>query len=233
VEILIDGYYRATEAEVYIASFCGQHKDAQHIQDNGLLSQWRAYGTGGGFAIVFDARKLWELLKEEAERFQADAVHLSDCVYSDDEDILKREFAKDIRTLSESARDFARRRLCRELNQDDQKTLYRRSLWPFVHCCSRYKHRGFKEENEVRLVVAPASLRAVKDGTISITRKSRYKNGECIPYISLFDSTGIEPAMERVIVGPHREKDARAAALRVMLGTREIEVTCSDIPFVG
>ncbi|MBN1509518.1 MAG: DUF2971 domain-containing protein [Sedimentisphaerales bacterium] len=197
------------------------------------MSQWRGYGVGGGFALVFDTQKLWDLLKMEAERFGTDAMHLSTCVYSDDEHVLQREFSKDIAALSENAKRFARLALSRKVNQHDQAALYKSSLWPFVSCCTRYKHRAFKEENEVRLVIQPAPQRAIKDAIRSMARQFRYKNGECIPYVSLFDSTGVASAIERIIVGPHKEKIARAAALRVMLGDQPIEVTCSDIPFVG
>jgi hypothetical protein len=169
----------------------------------------------------------------EAERFPYDVMHLSTCVYNDDADVLQQEFSKNIATLSENAKRFVRLALSRKVNQHDQTELHKNSLWPFVFCCSRYKHHSFKEENEVRLVIRPAPLEAIKDGIKSITRQFRYKNGECIPYVSLFDSTGIASAVEKIIVGPHKEKMARAAALRVMLGTTQIEVTCSDIPFVG
>ena len=64
-------------------------------------------------------------------------------------------------------------------------------------------------------------------------RKFRNKNGQLTPYIELFSSPDIELPIERIIVGPHKEKEARAAALRVMLRNTKIEITCSDIPFAG
>ncbi len=39
--------------------------------------------------------------------------------------------------------------------------------------------------------------------------------------------------IERIIVGPHKEKESRAAALRVFLRNTNIEISVSDIPFVG
>lgn len=233
VRALINEYYRVTDEEAYIASFCGEHKEAPYIQSNGLLSQWRAYGIGGGFALVFDTRRLWDLLVMEAEKFPHDAMHLSSCVYSDDEDVLQQEFCKEIGELSESTNRFVHRVLSREVSEQDRLAVLKESLWPFLFCCTRYKHRGFKEENEVRLVIGPAPQRAAKDGIRSISRQFRYKNGECVPYVSLFDSTNVVSAIDRIIVGPHKEKTARAAALRVMLGDQPIEITCSDIPFVG
>ena len=54
-----------------------------------------------------------------------------------------------------------------------------------------------------------------------------------MPYIEFFNSPDIELPIEKIIVGPHKEKEARSAALRVMLRNTNIEITCSDIPFVG
>lgn len=44
-EVVVNSQYKATGDEIYILSFCGQHKNP-HINNNGLLSQWRGYGTG-------------------------------------------------------------------------------------------------------------------------------------------------------------------------------------------
>ena len=60
-EGLIDSQYRALGSEIYILSFCGE-PEKQSIANNGLLSQWRGYGTGGGAALVFDTEKLEEIL---------------------------------------------------------------------------------------------------------------------------------------------------------------------------
>lgn len=233
VNALVSDYYRVTEQEIYIASFCGEHKESPYVNDNGLLSQWRAYGVGGGFALVFDTQKLSTQIKAEKKRFPHDDIQPWICVYSDDEDAPPKALSKHIDTLANNAKRFAHIALTREANDEDLMKLRIESLQPFLHCCSRYKHRGFKEENEVRLVVAPIPPEAVRDGFTSIPRQLRERNGERIPYVSLFDGMGIEHTIEKIIVGPHPQKQARAAALRVMLGARPIEVTCSDIPLAG
>jgi len=233
-EVVVDAQYRATGDEIYILSFCGQHKNP-HINNNGLLSQWRGYGSGGGFVLEFDTQKLEAILEIEAERFEYSAMHLSDIVYSDDEDRLKTKLSED---LSVIAADI------RELFDPQKLTVEEKDLkgyMAFVNCVSRYKHCGFSEENEVRAVILPtvidgkylelaktngATLRAEKE------RKFRDKNGKLVPYIELFNSADVELPIERIIVGPHKEKEARAAALRVMLRNTRIEITCSDIPFI-
>ncbi|MCX5805306.1 MAG: hypothetical protein NT010_04450 [Proteobacteria bacterium] len=68
-EVVVGAQYRATGHEIYILSFCGQHKNP-HINNNGLLSQWRGYGSGGGFVLVFNTQKLEEIMEIEAKRFE-------------------------------------------------------------------------------------------------------------------------------------------------------------------
>jgi len=109
----------------------------------------------------------------------------------------------------------------------------------FVSCITRYKDRGFKEEQEVRIVALPK----IMSGIISNAdcdnqkpekeRKFRDKNGSRVPYIELFRSLNKPLPIEKIIVGPHRDKEARAAALRVMLRNTDIDVTFSEIPFIG
>lgn len=117
-----------------------------------------------------------------------------------------------------------------------------KSYVPFVNCISRYKHYGFKEENEVRLVALPTVIdqtlinMANSDGHIfkpEKERKYRNQNGQRIPYIEIFDSPDIDLPINKIIVGPHKDKETHAATLRVMLRKTNIEITCSDIPYIG
>lgn len=234
-EVVVDAQYRATGHEIYILSFCGQQENP-YINSNGLLSQWRGYGSGGGSALVFDTRKMEAILELEAERFEYSHVHLSDLIYSDDEGRLKAELSEDLSVIASDVRSlFDPTKLT--LEEKDLKG-YRE----FVNCVSRYKHCGFKEENEVRAVVLPTNidheyLELAKTNNSTLkpekARKFRDKNGLFAPYVELFDSPDIELPIERIIVGPHRDKEARAATLRVMLRNTKIEITCSDIPYIG
>jgi len=52
-------------AEPYVASFCSVDKRDSYIASHGLLSQWRGYGTQGGYIITFDTAGLIQLLHEE------------------------------------------------------------------------------------------------------------------------------------------------------------------------
>ncbi len=236
-ELIVDTQYRVIGDEIYILSFCGQHKNP-YINNNGLLSQWRGYGAGGGFALVFDTQKLEKMLEIEADKFQYSAMHLSDLIYSDDENRLKQELSEDLSIMADDIRKIYNHQRVSEKENVGALEGY----IPVVNCISRYKHRGFSEENEVRIVVLPtilnqellklASTHGVKLKPEK-ERKFRNKNGQLIPYIELFNSIDIELPIERIIVGPHKEKEARAAALRVMMRNTKIKITCSDIPYVG
>ena len=237
-EVVIDAQYRATGDEIYTLSFCGQHTTPQ-VNINGLLSQWRGYGTGGGFALVFNRQKLEELRKVEAKIFTYNACHFSVCVYSDNEKKLKEELSEDLSNIAKVIKPlFDHKKLSRK---EVLETL-RKSYLPFVKCISRYKHYGFSEENEVRIVALPTVmdqeyLKLVNSDGGALKpekeRKIRKINGQHIPYIELFDSIDIKLPIEQIIVGPHKEKETRAAALRVMLRKTNIEITCSDIPYAG
>jgi hypothetical protein len=236
-ELIVDTQYRIIGDEIYILSFCGQHENP-HVNSNGLLSQWRGYGAGGGFALVFNTQKMEEMLEIEFNRFQYSAMHLSDLIYSDDENRLKQELSEDLSIMADDVKKIYNRPKLSEKEKGDTLEGYQ----SFVNCVSRYKHCGFSEENEVRLVVLPTVLDqeflklASTEGVIlkpEKERKLRNKNDQLVPYIELFNSIDIELPIEKIIVGPHKEKEARAAALSVKLKDTKIEITCSDIPFVG
>ena len=50
--------------------------------------------------------------------------------------------------------------------------------------------------------------------------------------LPLFDSDDIDLPIEKIIIGPHKDKETRAAILRKRLRKTKIEITCSDIPYV-
>lgn len=236
-EVIVDAQYSATGDEIYVLSFCGQHKNP-YVNSNGLLSQWRGYGTGGGLAVVLNTQKLEEILEMEAKRFVYSAMHLSDLIYSDDENRLQEELSEDLSIIADDVEQL----LDPTRLSEKEKRGALNGYLAFVNCVSRYKHCGFSEENEVRVVALPtvlnqAYLQQAKTKGITLLpekkRQFRDKSGQLVPYIVLFDSNDIELPIERIIVGPHKDKEARATALRVLLRNTKIEITCSDIPFVG
>jgi len=236
-EVVVDAQYRATGDEIYILSFCGEHEDA-NINNNGLLSQWRGYGAGGGCAIVFDTKKIEDLLELEAKSFEYSTGHISDVIYSDNDQKFKEELSDHLEIIAEDVTKIFDHR---NINKQPERPQLK-SYTNFVNCITRYKHYGFKEENEVRVVALPTVinkqyLNFAKANGITPKpekeRKFRKINAIHIPYIDLFSSIEIDLPIEKIIIGPHREKESRASALRVMLRQKDIDVTCSEIPFVG
>lgn len=234
-EALIDSQYRALGNEIYILSFCGE-PEKQSIADNGLLSQWRGYGAGGGAALIFDTEKLEEILAKEAMSYEYSAVLLADLIYSDDQQKLKEELSDELKILADIAKQFFNHENVSKGKEIDSSEGY----IPFVSCISRYKHFGFSEENEVRVVALPTLIDdeiiklAKADGTTlkpEKVRKFRSNKEQRVPYIELFDSTDIKLPIERIIIGPHKNKEARKAKLLEILSKTNIQIVCSEIPY--
>ncbi len=234
-------------AEPYIASFCttsGLEKGVRdQVAQHGLLSQWRGYGNEGGYAIVFDTKQFCELLKDVSEKMKNSMyAFFADVVYSSDpESKFIEEFEKDLIVI----KDFFDAHLNgREKNLD-------KIYFSLMHCACRYKHWGFREENEVRVVVLPYPLHheefyedmKVEEITVGeISRKHFFRAGALVPYIDLFDGVTSIPdktlPIKRIIVGPTKntqEKNRRINAVKILINQHGIKakVTASDIPFVG
>ncbi len=205
-EVLIDSQYEALGNEIYILSFCGE-PDKQSVADNGLLSQWRGYGAGGGAVLVFDTEKLEEILAKEAISYEYSAVLIADLIYSDDEQKLKEELSDELKILADVAtRFFNHENVSKKIEIDSSD-----GYIPFVSCISRYKHFGFSEEKEVRVVALPTIIddeiiKLAKADGVTLkpekVRKLRLKNGQSIPYIELFESDDMKLPIEKIIIGP-------------------------------
>lgn len=108
-----------------------------------------------------------------------------------------------------------------------------------------HKHRGFREEAEVRIVAIPANSEVFEASQKAGDNRPKKpvhfvrKNGILVPYIELFgtEDSGSKRKLPvtRVIVGPHPAKLNRQKAVALMLEQYEInaEVTISDIPYLG
>ena len=232
---LIDSQYEALGREIYILSFCGE-PEKQSVADNGLLSQWRGYGVGGGAVLVFNTEKLEEILAVEAINYEYSAVLIADLIYSDDEQKLKEELSNELKILADIAKRFFNYENVSKIIKIDSSDGY----LPFVSCISRYKHYGFNEENEVRVVALPTiiddeiiKLAKTDDVTLKPEKfsKFRLKNGQRVPYIELFDSGDLKLPIERIIIGPHKDINARKAELINLLPKSSIEILCSEIPY--
>jgi hypothetical protein len=240
IEVLVNSMYNLTD-EIYIASFTGEHTNSpqdtnKFINENGLLSQWRAYADDGGFAIIFKAHELKSMLISEQSAFDNYELFFDTVVYSDDEKKYELKFSEFRSNFFTYLKDF----FVQEWEgKQEMPGSTGKAVKSFVECITLYKHQGFRDEQEVRITAMPSFVKrsiqkmAGHENSNSKSekeRKFRDKNGQRTPYIELFRSDTMLP-IEKIIVGPHKDKDSRAARLRVELRNTDIEVTVSEIPY--
>lgn len=235
---LVERLYAPLDNEVYLISFCGNPLD-EYTQINGLLSQWRGYGRDGGCVLVFNTQKLNDFLLKERVKFDYGCLELNSVVYTDDEKSWEKELAPLMSVISPFAISY--------YNWLENKTYHgsdmnEATVSALIEGITRYKHCGFKEENEVRIIAAPtphdADLQHVaKESNLKpnpeVVRKFRTKNGYQTPYIDLFNSDDFLSSIVRIIIGPHRDKEKRRDYLKVWLRHKSIDIHASDTPYIG
>lgn len=222
----------------YITSFCSALP--QQHSDDGLLSQWRGYGLDGGYAIIFEANELQQLLDEEKKNFHYQFGVWGDVEYYNQGASQKAahpETLKQEAIVQEAIRKII---LTQDFDAFDP---------PFYNAITSlscmHKHRGFVEEAEVRIVALPSNTELFKLAQNSGDKRPKkpvefaMKNGVLVPYIKLFgcqsNGNAAKLPISKVIVGPHPERLKRQKAVELMLEKHEIEakVTVSDIPYLG
>ena len=70
----------------FVASFTTHSEDTvedKYHRSHGVLSQWRGYASNSGVALVFDSRKIEELLEREGKRFTHLPWHVVDVIYEE------------------------------------------------------------------------------------------------------------------------------------------------------
>lgn len=213
----------------YVLSFSATHDS--RIARDGLLSQWRGYGTDGGYAIAFDTSKLQRLLETESNTYKYQFAQWADVHYYDAnhqhpepaEEMLQAEDA-----LRKAVAEFVRTRAPDALDPTYDAVT-------FLSCL--FKHWGFHEEREIRVVAVPLDEKFADDEREKV-RAPRFflRQGTPVPYIPLFESlSNCRLPINRVIVGPHRDKLQRKIAIESLLAAHHISapVVVSEIPYVG
>lgn len=227
-----DGRSTITSIDAFISSFCshsdtspdGEKFDRSYERDNGLLSQWRGYGGGDGFCIVFDTAKLSDILAAEFDaRYW---VHMKiDPVY------YALPAVRPLPTLCALVKAGAQA-LTDILDNNPSPEI---GLQEFLSAASLFKHQGFREEQEVRVVAIPATeaLRTAalrhwefQDKPLPVVQAQPSRRR----YVSLFDGLNFELPINRIIVGPSRHQEVNAVFVRKLL-ERDIPVTLSATPW--
>lgn len=220
----------------YVASFSAPPR-LDH--EDGILSQWRAYGSDGGYAVIFETAGIERLLELEISAIHHQYLMIGDVEYygsqGSDEPRLQ-ETLEDEKQVKAALKQFMITGTPTELDP-----LYT----SLVGLSVRHKHRGFREEAEIR-IVALRSIPKVReleetDGELRPQREIifRSKVGILVPYIKLFGKKELGDdarlPIKQIIVGPHPEKAKRRAAVERLLRENGIDaaVTESSIPYLG
>ena len=231
-DVLIEG--DAAGLGFFVTSFSAEPPIDRFSRYQGLLSQWRAYGRDGGYAIVFDTKGFNTLLKKEVEQWKCQ-ITFDDVAYENDLPVeVERKLACDLKSICDAISQWI----------DEPRTIPKSAFRPFISCAARYKHHAFCEEREVRLIIAaerPSNSPRLQQQTTCPTEMRRYyfeRNGTIVPCVHLFERCGDEAALlpiNRIIVGPHRDQERRTAGLKSVLadlGLSHIVVSESDIPYL-
>lgn len=234
----------AALVEPYIASFCtasGLEKSVcDQVTEHGLLSQWRGYGYEGGYAIVFDTARLSQLIEDAKKKWiNGLDLKIDEVVYSSSN--LEEKIKEDLKVIKGFYSSNLRKR------DEYVEEIY----FSLTRCTCFYKHWGFGEENEVRIVTLPLysenkdfleAMRVDGEEVDKIPKNFFLRDGTLVPYIDLFKDVTSKHSkslpIRRIIVGPtvnEEERNRRVNAVKMLIDQHDIkaEVTPSDIPFVG
>ncbi len=216
-----------TALESFIACVCTHADDRPYVKRNGLLSQWRGYSGGDGFCVVLDTPALCHLLGREFDsRFwvhlQADPVR-----YAVDDKPLDAVFPELVGAGETTLKEFFA-----GIREPDM------GVTEFLSGATLFKHQGFLEEREVRIVAIP--------GTEALRQQGKLEHPDFpaapVPtiyhlpqttrrYIPLFEGCETPLPIVGVIVGPSRNQAANAEFARSVVG-HGVKVVCSDTPWL-
>jgi hypothetical protein len=193
-----------------------------------LLSQWRGYGGIGRYALVFDTRQLDDLLELEWQAHYWAKLDIDKVVYFEGSETLENEFPQILSSSTASMEKF--------LNGESASNID--FFTPFSRAATLLKHRGFREEREVRIVARPASERAFAERGMEneLTGwppiKKVHMLGNSKKYVALFESLRATLPIKRIIVGPsvHQKEDYEFA--RSVVSDR-VPIVKSETPYIG
>jgi hypothetical protein len=226
--------------DIYTLSFSTPISD--FVRKNGLLSQWRSYGSDGGVVIEFDRAKFVDLVDQQSAR-SGNLYHTEFVTYGDDtekisemQETFRRELSEHFESLvfrlharrSEvGSKESLNESISRELKGDFQvyvDLLSKISKWAIF-----FKHEGFREECEYRVSIQRALHSGVRDDQVLF----RVKKGIPVPYVVLL-AEGAELPITRLIIGPHRDASIRLSSFEKVVARWGIRATVdrSTIPFV-
>jgi hypothetical protein len=209
----------------YIVSLSTHAAGSDFDRENGILSQWvktRGYDgveIGGygrhGYAIVFDTRKLNDLINREFETYLYTQSVYSNVVYNEGIEAFRNPFEPLIREAAWFIWDKDA-----EITKGHSglpKNLERamQFIEDFVKTTVSFKHIRWNQEQEVRIVAHPkdrSELVHITDDNAEDIKALRNRqpketyhrqnNGKTIPLLKLFEELNLELPIKRIIVAP-------------------------------
>ncbi len=182
---------------VYVACFC---------DDGDVLSQWRGYASGGGYALGFDR----DILGSVAIGDLATEPEVSPVQYG------ASAIPAMVETVLSSVAPFP--------TGHPGATGFGRAASVVLPALARVKHQAFAEEREWRLITT-------SQATIGISFRSGPRWP--VPYIPCTLPVG---ALQRVVMGPGPDAGLRERGLNKLLsanGLEDVQVGRSEAPFRG
>jgi hypothetical protein len=219
--------------ETFVCSFCG-HNLQSYESGHGLLSQWRAYGAGGGVAIVLDTVRVEEMMIKDYANFQFQRSMMGKVIYDDNDSEIKKEYKKVFKSFPKIIEIYYNNQWVERRSEVEK--LYTDMHKDFLLGSVLVKHRAFQEENEIRSIVSLPTEHSYSYGPDNPKMKKQIwymlKDNREIRYIEMF---GNEPLpIKRIIVGPSRIQNFNYQTVRDIIGEdTNIEIVKSGIPFLG
>lgn len=185
-------------------------------EDSDRLSQWRAYCGTGGYSIGFESKAL--ISRSEMSKYS-----LHKCIY--DEKLQEQTVKDAINLCIKPLKDQEKVK-----NHEPGKLLERIALFfvlLILHLAPLFKHPGFEEEREWRLV---------SSALFSNEYQIRYRPTDSIliPYFAykLCENNEALP-IDSIVVGPTRSSDLSIRSLKGFIKSQNIDAAVleSEIPF--
>ena len=216
----------------YISSFT-THSD-NYTAKHGLLSQWKEYGRDG-YCLVFDTERLAEMLWTDFEQSYFVHLNMDEAIYALEDFDIEDRFGE----LMLRCEQYVLKALVDNKNPE----MIEDGFAPFAAATTLFKHQGFAEENEVRIVAIPGTQflsdltkaefpTRFREKPIIEPHKTKTAAGKERRHISLFSHTGTSLPLKRVIVCPGAGQDERAVHATAVVGA-DVEAVKSETPWTG
>ena len=210
----------------FVVCFC---KSTPETYKDGLLSQWRGYGSSAAVALEFDGLKLSALLEQQHFQEQLGPAELEHVEYFDQKHSHRRMVQSAIRKLNPALADvssyFRSKRLTfnRLLDWYYTKARGMRLQAQMLRFACFVKNSSFKEEQEVRLAVY------IADNEPKNRILHRMRGSSLIPYIAISAVSGGRLPIRRILIGPQKDQQRLKRAFESVVRSKSINSIVVDV----